>query len=518
MPISMKNHPQLFKPFLNSFQSSTMLVPDPHCDQREMGKYIMIRNYPLPTVPLRALLVYCLIGFGILFLFSPAHAALGGRSGQTELQSTTGTAVQTVCGQLAAMNMMTTLTGNTQQLFFRCREMVQTANDIDGSGPPGNANSLGLSEQELGAALQQLALEEAIAPRTMATKTFNGQRQNLSSRLTALRLGARGMSFSGLNLNGNSQIAGLNPNGMGTQGFPPTGRGASGDSSEGGFSRLGAFINGSISTGEKDSTSRENGFDFGSQGVTAGIDYRFLDELVIGTAFTYSHFDADFNKSAVNAGGDSKSHGYSFSLYGTYYLKNFYLEGMGSVGWNDHDAKRKIVYPTQNRTAKADTDSTQYSFSVGTGYNAEIKSYTFGPYARLTYFKIDIDGFSETGASELNLKVKDQNVDSLISALGVRASRSMSWKWGVWSPQLRGEWNHEFENDVETISMQYLHDPNNNKLTVETEKPDRNFFRFGATLANVSAGGTQVFFDYETFLGLRDISNHIFTLGARLEF
>jgi outer membrane autotransporter protein len=493
-----------------------------HWGEGDRGGHIVTPNLSLKyAVYVSILIVGLMMGDAIFSISYAQNTNLGNRAGQTRLQSVTGTGVQIVCGGFATGNPAPS-NSKQQDLFERCREMVQTANDIDDVG--NDTNSLGLDDKQLAAALQQLATEEVVAPRTMATKTFNGQLQNLGARLAALRLGARGFSVAGLNFDGLNRQAGLSPEEMGSFGFPQRGGGASGDSGEGAFSRLSAFANGIFSTGDKDATDREDGFDFDSQGVTVGVDYRFLNELVLGTAFTYSHFDADFNRSSTNAGGDSDTDGYVFSLYGTYYLENFYFEGVGSLGWADHDAKRRIEYASStaisgtDRTAKSDTDSTQYSFSFGTGYNAQVGSVDFGPYARLTYFKIDIDDFKETGAGGLNLQVEDQKVQSLISALGVRASKSFSWERGVWSPQIRGEWNHEYKNEAENITSRYVNDPNNNRLLVRTEDPDRDFFRFGATLANVAAGGTQVFFDYETMLGFRDISNHIFTFGARQEF
>ena len=311
---------------------------------------------------------------------------------------------------------------------------------------------------------------------------------------------------------------------MSYSGFPQRGGGASGDGNSGGFSRLGAFISGSFGTGDKDESSREDGFDFDTHGVTVGVDYRLLNELVLGTAFSYSHFESTFDTSSNSAGGGNDTDGYIFSIYGTYYLDNFYVEGIGSAGWADHHSRRNIVIPSftavapLDRTAKGNTDSSQYSLSVGSGYNAHIGSVDFGPYARLTYLKLEIDGFKESGANGLNLEVEDQDITSLISAIGMQVSKKFSWRWGVWFPQIRGEWDHEFENDAKTTTTTYVNDPLNTPLAVRSERPDRNFFRVGATLANVSAGGVQVFFDYETFLGLRDISNHIFTLGARQEF
>ena len=456
-------------------------------------------------------------------IFALGHAqTLGQRPGQTTLQSATGTGVQGVCPQLGALGVARTTL--QEDLFVSCRALVQTGNALNGVTGPGAANSLGLSNEELNAAIQQMASEELLAPRTQATKTFNGQQRNLSGRLAALRGGSTGLSIASLNLNGVNPLADLNPQALRISGLPQRGGGASGDVGSGGLSRLGAFVSGSIGTGEKDESSKEDGFDFDTTGITVGVDYRFLDELVLGTAFSYSHFDSDFRESSVNAGGGNDSDGYVFSIYGTYYLENFYVEGIGSAGWSDHDSRRSIVVPSMtavtpiNREAIGETDSTQYSFSVGTGYNVQVGSVDFGPFARLTYLKLDIDGFKESGAAGLNLEVEDQDITSLISAVGLQASKKFSWEWGVWFPQIRGEWDHEFENDAKTTTTKYVNDPFNTPLFIRSENPDRNFYRVGATLANVSAGGTQVFFDYETFLGLRDISNHIFTIGTRLEF
>ena len=471
-------------------------------------------------VPLGHLLVLLL---GILLAdgtFSVAKAALGDRAGHSQLQSRTGSAIQTTCGQLNTLHALTPLTGDRLDLRTQCRAMVQTANDIDNTGA--TAESLGLTENELASGLQQIAGEEIAAPRTMASKTFNGQQRNLSARMAALRGGVRGFSISGLNFDGLPRLAQertMNPAGIG---FTPRGGGASGDIGD--FGRLGVFLNGVFSFGDKDETSKEDGFDFDSQGATLGVDYRLLDSLVLGTAFSYSHFDADFDKSSVNSGGGSETDGYVFSLYSTYYLQNFYLEGIASIGWNDHDSKRRIVVPSTttipaiNRTAKGKTDSRQYSFSLGAGYDIPIQSFDFGPYARLSYLRVDIDGYKEKGAQGLNLEIDDQYITSLISAIGLRASKKFSWNWGVWYPQIRGEWDHEFANDSKTISTQYAADPNNNALLIKTESPDRNFFRVGATLAHVSQGGTSAFIDYETMLGFRDITNHVFTVGVRQEF
>lgn len=438
-----------------------------------------------------------------------ALADLGGRPGQTALQSGTGTAVQTACGFFARGE---TIVQNAQQqdLFDRCREMVQTANDLDGLSQ-NTRDSLGLSESDLAAGLQQLATEEAATASSMATETSFGQMNTIGLRLAAVRGGAAGFAVSGLG-GTSGQLAGRHRRG-GAAGDPPNGNG-----------RLGGFLNGTIGTGEKDATDRENAFEYDVRGITAGLDYRFADDLVAGVAVAYSSFDSDFDRSATVAGGDVESDGYTVSLYGTYYLERLYIDGIASYGDNSIDMRRRIVYtsntsrPSQNRTAVSDTDSNQLLVSIGGGYDTQRDALTFGPHARLTYLDVDVDGYQERGAMGLNLEVDAQEVESLQSTLGVHVSSSISRPGGVLVPQARLEWHHEFDDDVRTIVARYLHDPNRVQLAASTDEPDRDYFTLGLSLSGVFRGGTQGFVDYETVLGLDDITDHVITAGVRAEF
>jgi len=91
-------------------------------------------------------------------VFSMANAqTLGQRPFQTRLQSFTGTAVQGVCPRLGSLTSRSVL---QQDLFETCRALVQTGNDLNGVG--GTTFSLGLSNEELNAALQQVAVEEVL--------------------------------------------------------------------------------------------------------------------------------------------------------------------------------------------------------------------------------------------------------------------------------------------------------------------------------------------------------------------
>ena len=119
-----------------------------------------------------------------------AHAAetnLGGY-GQTQLQQDTGDAVQFTCGGFVAAGTQP----GTVPLFDTCRAMVHTANELTGTGP--TADSLGLSEDELAASLQQIATEEFGSTESMATEISTDKTANVITRLNDIRGGAHGVN------------------------------------------------------------------------------------------------------------------------------------------------------------------------------------------------------------------------------------------------------------------------------------------------------------------------------------
>ena len=84
---------------------------------------------------------------------------------------------------------------DTFHVYLNARELVHTANELQGSGP--TVASLGLDQEGLGLALRWTAAEELSAQGAMATDIANGQLSTLAGRLTALRFGATGFGTAG---------------------------------------------------------------------------------------------------------------------------------------------------------------------------------------------------------------------------------------------------------------------------------------------------------------------------------
>ena len=447
-----------------------------------------------------------------------------GSVGETDLQIATGNAVQAVCGSFIANAQTDNLNANQATLFDKCGEMVHTARVV--SGETGTSHKdLGISREQLQSALQNVATEEAATVGTMATQSQGGQVANIGNRIAALIRGAGNIKISRLGSSFNGKLAEYQPEG------PLTG-GAAGEGNN--DSRRGYFINGGMGTGDKEQTNSENAFDFDSAQITAGMDFLMSDNAVLGVALGYTSFDSEFVQSINVTGGAVDATGYSLSAFGLYYQNQAYFNWIASVGNNSYDIRRDIVIgaeggKTDNNggandgaiaTAKADTDSTQFSVSIGGGYEYSANDVDIAPYGRLEYGRTDVDGYSESGAGALDLLVDEQEIETLTSAVGIQISKALSREYGVLVPQARLEWIHEFEDSSRDIVSRYVNDPRNteagHQLIATTDDPDEDYFSLSLGLSSVIPGGKQFFVEYSGLLGLEDMKDHQVKLGFRM--
>ncbi len=356
----------------------------------------------------------------------------------------------------------------------------------------------------------------------LANLTFNPVFSSVGSRLIALRGGANGLNMQGLDfLVGQEKLSVSKFTNFLTDG---------GEELPGIFDKLSVFLNGEIGFGDKDGTTREKGFHFNTYEITGGVDYRFTDDIIVGAAIGYVRTEIGIDTS----GGNPDADGVTFALYGNYYIKdNFYVDGIVSVGINDFNTSRKIRYTivdnfnggteSVNQRMDGDTDALMKSFSIGSGYDFNYKAFTFGPYGRVTYTRIDIEGYKEHASapgapgSEWRLHVESQDIDSVTTAFGCQGSYPISTRWAVLTPQARVEWMHEYSSKSRMIHASFVEDSTNTTFTARTDDPDRDFLNWGIGLSAVFTNGKTAFVDYERTVGLDDWTSNNITFGFRWE-
>jgi outer membrane lipase/esterase len=481
-----------------------------------MKTLTLSRGLSLGTAPLFGVPPACLAAF-LLGMAQPALAQQVGENGKlgevaadNQIQHQTGEYIDAICPQMAALNADGQLSAPQQRLFNRC------------GGAKFNIGREGFGENDATGVLQRLSPEETLTIASGHTDT--ALKDHLGTRFAALRAGITGASIGGVALSEHGLYSG----------------GSAGIDEQ---SPWGLFLNGVYATGDKDADQNENQFDFDAYGLTTGLDYRLSDSLVLGVAYGYVDSDADIDdgKGAVSSGngsageGDQDTETHTLALYGTWYSDNLYLDG--SVAWSqsDIDGERSIQYGFVNQDAVMSTEADQLAISVGGGFNHHLG----GPwnaryYLRSDYVDAEVDAYRERArrrsadnaeASDpsqdldsLIMQVGDQDIESWQSVLGVNLTYVMSVDYGVLTPYVNAAWHHEFEDDSRLITAKYVFDPTNDVLRFRSSPADEDFFGLSLGISSVLGGGTQWFVNYDTVLGLDDVTQHIFTAGVRVTF
>lgn len=446
---------------------------------------------------------------------TPAGQALVD-SAQNTNQSSMASSVANVCPQMATLNATQRLSEAEQQLFFRCREILNsTANS--GSGKPD--------------VLQQLTSDELTAGQRATVNQATAQRASIASRLLVLRR-AGGAAVAA---NDRDDPAWRNSHG-----------GAAGDDATFADGRVGIYLNGAVGSGDKDQTSDEAGYDIDTESVTAGIDYRFSDGIVAGAAFSYGSSEAEYL-----AGGGYDSDGYSGALYSSFYGERAYLNLLASYGQYDHDLARRISYsvacgagcvnqPTGSVTVDAmatgSTSSDVMSFGADFGYVLSDGPFTFTPMASINWVQVELDGFSERNAgaqNELALAYDDQTANSLELQFGVTAGYTWSQSWGVLSPYGRIMAAQEMRNSRQVFGAHYVFDPcfenpgvctnpatdpNATGIRIQSDRPDSAYYRWAFGVSAVLANGFGAFAEYEALGAYDGVSFDVITAGVRYQF
>ncbi|HEY0683219.1 MAG TPA: autotransporter outer membrane beta-barrel domain-containing protein [Steroidobacter sp.] len=436
-------------------------------------------------------------------------------SSSSNLQKQASYAVQGMCGALGAEGGLR-LTGAKQDLFLRCNEMVETARVFQ-QLPAVTGRNLGYSDREqLLVAVQQVSGEELAAQGSMSTQVSSGQFSNIGGRLTALRMGSNRQRLGG---------------------------GASSDEeSATNASRLGWFLESSYGFGDHDQTASEDAFDYDAMSFTTGTDYNF-GSAVVGVAVGYDRYQADFDSALFVSGGDVEVDGISGSLFAGYFGGGWTLSGIATYGSLESDLTRHVIYDNANaacagcgarRRLTGSPDGDYVALGLTFGYEFNLGGWDITPSVSGSYRDVDMDGFSETdiGGGGLALRYEDQTIESKRSIVGIAISRPISRSFGVLVPSLRGEWHHEFEDDVRSVRAKYVLEDALltgasgaqdfgcaiSCFTMLTDQADADY-----AIASVGVSATfprriQFYLFYEALLGASNLDGNSIAGGVRGQF
>jgi uncharacterized protein YhjY with autotransporter beta-barrel domain len=388
----------------------------------------------------------------------------------------------------------------------------------------------------LAQALDSISGRQATASVRIPMQFAAGEMANLSDRLGAVRAGSSGIDIGGLEpgfqgspdaVLGSALVAAqrwLNDSLLG---------GGAGDDTGAPSNRLGVFVTGTLRRGSETATDAEQGFDFKNTGLTAGVDYRFGDSFVLGLAGAYGKSTTTFDETS----GELDAKHDSGSLYGSYFTGPFHVDFLLGMGHNTYDLGRDINYsstPVPGTTlsvgcngatcatnASGSTGAREYNSSIAGGADFHSGALEFGPVLEVQYKQVGVDGYSELGPSGLNLNFGAITSSSLVSKAGGYANWAIKTRWGVIVPQVQARYLHEFMNDARTQDVQFAEDTLPGAASrgwlVYTDRPDRDYMDYKASILFQFPFGIAAFVDYSGIAGYQDIRMHEVNVGLRIE-
>ncbi|MDD1620966.1 MAG: autotransporter domain-containing protein [Methylococcaceae bacterium] len=331
------------------------------------------------------------------------------------------------------------------------------------------------------------------------------------SRLASLRGGGGSaplsLSFNGMRFPTGKRSSARVANAIG---------GAAGDDELFRDNPLGFFVQTRFNFGNMQNNTWDRGFDSQARAVTLGADYRINDRLVTGLAFNYTNSSTQYLESAGHMNSDT----YLGAFYGSYFLqKDFYVDWVANYGGNQYAFNRQYGFSGFASQSSANPTGRQYSVALSGGKDVSWQAWTMGPYLRLEYLNMHIGEYREQGGNGFDMTTGAQTNHSFVSSLGSQVSYAVSTSWGVITPSVRVEWEHQYLNDNRSIAMRLSQAaPGLGNFIIQTGNPDRDYVNLGGSVSATLPNGGSGFIRYETRLGQSNISDHILEAGLRLSF
>ena len=228
-------------------------------------------------------------------------------------------------------------------------------------------------------------------------------------------------------------------------------------------------------------------------GGQVGIDKKFGENLILGTALSYSNANVKFNRH----GGESDSGNFGISLY-------------GRVG------KDIILSSTDVSRAKIKHNDKVISGYLETGYDVKKGDFVFTPFVGISHDTVQRGAFNEEN-SQFGLKADKKTYNQTSGLAGIRASQSFNFKNGS-KATVQGYVTHQRALNNENLSFEasYSGLPNA-KFKVKGIGLSKNQTWVGAGVLNEVTPNFAWYLNYDGKVD-KKARNNVFTTGVRVNF
>ncbi|MES2672321.1 MAG: putative Ig domain-containing protein [Pseudomonadota bacterium] len=279
-----------------------------------------------------------------------------------------------------------------------------------------------------------------------------------------------------------------------------------------GNNAYGIWTAGMIRSGNYDGRNGSAGVDFETDGVSVGLDYRVNDAFTIGGGVGYGRDDSDVGDN----GSRSEGSAFTLAFYGSYSPGDvFFMDGLWGYQSLDYDLRRFVT--TNGNFVTGSRSGTQLFGSVSMGADIQNGAWQFTPYARIDVARADLEKYTESGDPLFSVAYDNLEVDTDTGNVGVRIEYRREVNWGMFSPQFRVEYQHDFKgNGAQT--MRYADQLTGPFYSADLSDFDRTRLMLGLGVLFSLDNDWSFKIDYRGLIGSGDDTDHGFLFNVDKKF
>ncbi len=260
---------------------------------------------------------------------------------------------------------------------------------------------------------------------------------------------------------------------------------------------------------DQDETAHVDGYDADIYGLLVGYDNWLSPGFRFGVAAGYANTQIDGTGDTIGNTTDIDS--FLGVLYGAVKGSGWYLTGRTGYTFHDYDTKRVLTVPFSD-AASGSHDGDQYTAALEAGAPLRMGGGTLTPVASIAYSHLEQDGYTETSSGGMALHVGDQETNSAVSGLGVKALIPIAADTLL---EGRAIWLHEFGDTNQAVTANFA--AGSAAFTASGPGVGRDTADLGVGLFAYAAQGVSVQLNYDALLR-DDFVAHAGSGRVRMEF
>jgi uncharacterized protein with beta-barrel porin domain len=214
-------------------------------------------------------------------------------------------------------------------------------------------------------------------------------------------------------------------------------------------SSMAFWTSGSFQFGSMTPNGVASGNKFTTTGVTAGVDFRVSEKLIAGIALGYGAGRSDVGQNGTRSDASS----FNGALYASLRLFDpLFVDAALGYGTLDYDNRR---YVTGDGSIVSGARKGSYWFgSAAVSMELGHGQFKFAPYVSTDFVSATLNGYSESGPSDLLLTFNSMKFNAVSGAVGLRGSIDIPASFGMFTPTARLEYRQTSQSAYDQ-SMYY---------------------------------------------------------------